>query len=130
MPKSSEGKATAHHGDTENYGAARTGPPASAPVTTVASAASWSFERIPHAREVALPLEYKGVQIRKAYFIDLLIEDALVAEVKSVEKLMPIHTSQLLTYMQIKRASAGLLINFNVQTLFLRSSPWRSLPRV
>ena len=73
---------------------------------------------IPHASEVALPLEYKGVQIRKAYFIDLLIEDALVVEVKSVERLLPIHSAQLMTYMRLKRASAGLLINFNVQTLF------------
>jgi GxxExxY protein len=73
---------------------------------------------VPHASEVELPLEYKGVQIGKAYFIDLLIEDTLVVEVKSVEKLLPIHGSQLMTYMHLKRASAGLLINFNVQTLF------------
>ena len=73
---------------------------------------------IPHASEVALPLEYKGVQIRKAYFIDLLIEVALVVEVKSVVRLLPIHSAQLMTYMRLKRASAGLLINFNVQTLF------------
>jgi GxxExxY protein len=76
------------------------------------------LRRIPHASEVALPLEYKGVQIDKAYVIDLLIEDALVVEVKSVEKLLPIHGAQLMTYMQLKRTSAGLLINFNVQSLF------------
>jgi GxxExxY protein len=73
---------------------------------------------IPHMSEVALPLEYKGIQIGKGYLIDLLIEDALIAEIKSVEKLLPIHGPQLMTYMQVKRASAGLLINFNVQTLF------------
>jgi GxxExxY protein len=73
---------------------------------------------IPHASEVPLPLEYKGVQIEKGYVIDLLIEDAVIVEIKAVEKLLPIHASQLMTYMQIKRASAGLLINFNVQTLF------------
>jgi GxxExxY protein len=73
---------------------------------------------IPHISEVPLPLEYKGVSISKGYVLDLLIEDALIVEIKSVEKLLPIHASQLMTYMHLKAASAGLLINFNVQTLF------------
>ena len=73
---------------------------------------------IPHLSEVELPLEYKGVQIRKGYVLDLLIDDVLIVEIKSVDKLLPIHGSQLLTYMHLKRAPAGLLINFNVQTLF------------
>jgi GxxExxY protein len=73
---------------------------------------------IPHLSEVVLPLEYKGVQIRKGYIIDLLIDDILIVEIKSVEKLLPIHGSQLMTYMHLKRVPAGLLINFNVQTLF------------
>lgn len=67
---------------------------------------------------VALPLEYKGVQIAKGYVIDLLIEDAVIVEIKSVNKLLPIHSSQLMTYMRLQRVAAGLLINFNVQTLF------------
>src|SRR3954452_11856558 len=73
---------------------------------------------IPHASEVALPLEYKGVHIGNGYVVDLLVEEGLIVEIKSVEKLLPIHASQLMTYMHIKRASAGLLINFNVQILF------------
>jgi len=73
---------------------------------------------IPHLSEVELPLEYKGVQIRKGYIIDLLIDDILIVEIKSVDKLLPIHGSQLMTYMHLKRVPAGLLINFNVQTLF------------
>jgi GxxExxY protein len=76
------------------------------------------LREIPHASEVALPLEYKGVHIGKGYVIDLLVEDAVIVEIKSVEKLQPIHTSQLMTYMRLKRVSAGLLINFNVQILF------------
>jgi len=76
------------------------------------------LRRIPHVSKVALPLEYKGVRIGNGYVIDLLIEDVLVVEVKSVEKLLPIHGAQLMTYMRLKRASAGLLINFNVQCLF------------
>lgn len=72
---------------------------------------------VPHASEVVLPLEYKGVHIGKGYVIDLLVEDVVIVEIKSVEKLLPIHNSQLMTYLHLKRASAGLLINFNVQTL-------------
>lgn len=72
---------------------------------------------IAHSSEVVLQLEYKGIPIGKGYVIDLVIEDNLIVEIKSVEKLLPIHGSQLMTYMQLKRISAGLLINFNVQRL-------------
>ena len=64
-----------------------------------------------------LPLEYKGVQIAKGYVIDLLIEDSLVVEIKSVDKLLPIHSAQLMTYMRLQRVSSGLLMNFNVEAL-------------
>jgi GxxExxY protein len=73
---------------------------------------------IAHQSQVELPVEYKGVQLTRAYVIDLLIEDALIVEIKSVEKLLPIHSSQLLTYMRLLRVSSGLLINFNVTALF------------
>jgi GxxExxY protein len=72
---------------------------------------------IAHQSEVALPLEYKGVRIAKGYVIDLLLEDSLIIEVKAVEKLLPIHASQLSTYMRLQGVSSGLLINFNVHTL-------------
>ncbi len=65
-----------------------------------------------------MPLEYKGIGIAKGYVIDLLIEDSLIVEIKSVEKLLPIHSSQLMTYMRLQKISSGLLINFNVGTLF------------
>jgi GxxExxY protein len=67
--------------------------------------------------QVELPLEYKGVGTDRGYVIDFLIENNLIVEIKSVEKLLPIHSSQLLTYMKLQKVSAGLLINFNVQTL-------------
>jgi GxxExxY protein len=76
------------------------------------------LRQILYHSEVVLPLEYKGLQIAKGYVIDLLIEDALIVEVKSVEKLLPVHSAQLMTYMRLKRAPSGLLINFNVHTLF------------
>jgi GxxExxY protein len=70
-----------------------------------------------HQSQVDLPLEYKGVRIAKGYVIDLVIEGSLIIEIKSVDKLLPIHSSQLMTYMRLRKASAGLLINFNVHTL-------------
>jgi GxxExxY protein len=51
-------------------------------------------------------------------FIDLLIEDSLIVEIKSVDKLLPVHSAQLMTYMRLKTAPSGLLINFNVHSLF------------
>jgi GxxExxY protein len=76
------------------------------------------LRQIQHRSEVALPLEYKGVQITKGYVIDLLIEDSLIVEIKSVDKLLPVHSAQLMTYMRLRAVPSGLLINFNVQTLF------------
>jgi GxxExxY protein len=72
---------------------------------------------IPHQSQVGLPLEYKRTQIAKGYVVDLLIEDSLIVEIKSVDKLLPLHAAQLMTYMRLHRLSAGLLINFNVHTL-------------
>jgi GxxExxY protein len=67
--------------------------------------------------EVELPVCYKNVQIACGYRIDLLIEDKLIIELKSVEKLLPIHEAQLLTYMKLANIRTGLLINFNEKML-------------
>jgi GxxExxY protein len=75
------------------------------------------LRNIVYRSQVELPLEYKGVETARGYVIDLLIQDNLIIEIKSVEKLLPIHVSQLLTYMKLQKQSAGLLINFNVATL-------------
>jgi GxxExxY protein len=72
---------------------------------------------IAYQSEMALPIEYKGVQIANGYIIDLVVQDALIVEVKSVAKLLPIHSAQLMTYLRLKKMSSGLLINFNVPTL-------------
>jgi GxxExxY protein len=72
---------------------------------------------IAYNRQVALPLEYKGHQIAKGYVIDLLIEDSLIVEIKAVDKLLPIHSVQLMTYLRLQRVSSGLLLNFNVGIL-------------
>ena len=77
-----------------------------------------ALRQIPYQSQVDLPIEYKGVQIAKGYVIDLLIEDSLIVEIKSVQKLLPIHSSQLMTYMRLQELSSGILINFNVHILF------------
>ena len=67
--------------------------------------------------QVALPVVYDGVRIDVGYRIDLLVDDLVVVEVKSVDKLAPIHDAQLLTYLRLSGYRLGHLINFNVQHL-------------
>lgn len=67
--------------------------------------------------QVRLPIEYKGVRIEKGYVIDLLIENSLIVEIKAIERLLPIHSAQLMTYLRLQGISAGLLMNFNVPVL-------------
>ena len=64
-----------------------------------------------------LPLKYKGAQVDPGYRVDLLVEDTLIVEIKSVEKLLGIHQAQLLTYLRLSGRRVGLLINFNVKLL-------------
>lgn len=68
-------------------------------------------------RQVELPVRYKGVLIDCAYRIDLLVEDAVILEIKSVEKLDKIHDAQTLTYLKLSRRWLGLLLNCNVTVL-------------
>ena len=72
---------------------------------------------IAHDSQVTLPLQYKGIQLSKGYIIDFLIENSLVVEIKAVDKLLPIHSAQLITYMRLQGVSSGLLMNFNVHLL-------------
>ena len=72
---------------------------------------------IPYERERPIPLEYKGVHLECGYRLDLLVADAVVVEVKSVEALAPVHEAQLLTYLRLGGWRVGLLINFNVPVL-------------
>jgi GxxExxY protein len=65
----------------------------------------------------AQPVMYKGVRLDCGYRIDMLIEDTLLIELKSVDKIMGIHEAQLLTYMKLADIRTGLLINFNVTKL-------------
>ena len=67
--------------------------------------------------EHPLPVLYKGIQLDCAYRLDFLVENEVVVELKSVEKLLPVHQAQILTYMRLANVSTGLLINFNVPKL-------------
>jgi GxxExxY protein len=68
-------------------------------------------------RQVDLPLIYKGLSLDCGYRIDLVVQDEVILELKSVEKLLPVQQAQLLTYMRLARKKVGLLINFNVPLL-------------
>ena len=65
----------------------------------------------------SLPVSYRGVKVDCGYRIDLLVEDQIILELKSVEKLEPIHEAQLLSYLKLSGYKIGLLINFNVSLL-------------
>jgi GxxExxY protein len=67
--------------------------------------------------EYPLPVAYKGIDLDCGYRLDFLVEDAIILELKSVEKLLPIHEAQLLTYMKLLNVKEGFLINFNVKRL-------------
>ena len=68
-------------------------------------------------KQVPMPLIYKGRKLELGYRLDLLVEDKVVIEVKSVECLNPVHTAQLMTYLKLSGCRIGLLINFNVAFL-------------
>ena len=68
-------------------------------------------------RQVPLPLNYKGIDIDCSYRLDSLVEDKVIVELKSIEGLEPIHEAQMLTYLKLRNAWLGLIINFNVMML-------------
>ncbi|MFA5206176.1 MAG: GxxExxY protein [Lentisphaeria bacterium] len=74
-------------------------------------------QEITFRRQAELPIAYKGELISATYRVDLLVEDQLIVELKSVEELIPIHHAQLLTYLKLSNLRTGLLINFNVSLL-------------
>jgi GxxExxY protein len=76
-----------------------------------------SLRGISFAVQSSLPMNYKGMLLDCGYKIDLLVDGCLPIELKSVEKLLPIHDAQLLTYLRLGGWEIGLLINFNVKVL-------------
>jgi GxxExxY protein len=67
-------------------------------------------------RQKPLPISFEGVQINEGYRVDLLIEGRLIVEIKSFERLVPVHGKQLLTYLRLAQQPLGLLMNFGGET--------------
>ncbi len=72
---------------------------------------------VSHRRQVELPVQYKGIALNAGYRIDLLVEDLVIVELKSVESLTSVHEAQLITYLKLAKKPVGLLINFNTDLL-------------
>lgn len=68
---------------------------------------------IAYQRQVPIPSVYKGTRLDCGYRIDLLVDQCLVVEIKAIERLMPIHSAQILTYMRLSGHKVGLLMNFH-----------------
>ncbi len=64
-------------------------------------------------QQLPLPVVYKEIKLNAGYRIDLIVENKVIVEVKSIDVLAPIHTAQILTYLKLKEIKLGLLINFN-----------------
>jgi GxxExxY protein len=68
---------------------------------------------IDHRRQVALPIRYKGFTLDCGYRMDIVVGGELVIEIKAVDRLLPIHDAQMLTYLRLSGHKIGLLMNFN-----------------
>ena len=72
---------------------------------------------IVYARQVALPLNYEGALLNCGYRADIIVNNNVILELKSVEHILPLHEAQLLTYLRLSRCRIGLLLNFNTLSL-------------
>ena len=72
---------------------------------------------IQYARQLTLPVRYKGITLESGYRLDLLVENQVVVELKTVDELLPVHEAQILTYMRLGEYRLGLLLNFHVPVL-------------
>ena len=68
-------------------------------------------------RQVPLPVRYKGVKLDCGYRIDLVVEDLVIVELKTVESVLPVHEAQLITYLKLSGKKVGFIFNFNVAVL-------------
>ena len=73
----------------------------------------FSLQAIPFKMQVPIPIQYKNIKLECGYRLDVLVDDCLILELQSVEKLLLIHEAQMLTYLKLANISTGLLINFN-----------------
>ena len=76
-----------------------------------------NLNEIKFEKELSIPVDYKGIDVDCSYKADFVVDDEIILELKSVERILPIHQAQLLTYLKITDKKLGLLINFNVELL-------------
>ena len=69
------------------------------------------------AHQVGLPVHYEEVRLEVGFRVDLIVDEKVIVEIKSVEALAPVHRKQLLTYLRLTELRLGLLINFNVELI-------------
>lgn len=81
------------------------------------ASATIQLRGLPYVREHPLPVHYKRMRLDCGYRIDLLVDGAVVVELKAVDRLVPVHDAQLITYLRLGGWKVGLLINFNVAVL-------------
>ena len=82
-----------------------------------AAAHELALKGLAFRRQVCLPITYKGLNLGLGYRVDFIVEEELVVELKTVERLLPVHDAQVLTYLRVLNLRQGLLINFNVPLL-------------
>jgi len=70
-----------------------------------------------YKRQVSLPVIYKGVNLDCGYKMDVIVENSVIVELKAVERILPVHEAQLLSYLKLYGKKLGLLINFHVPIL-------------
>jgi GxxExxY protein len=75
------------------------------------------LRKVPYQKQVSIPLNYKGLDLGCVYRLDFIVEDQVVVELKAVDVLLPVHSSQLLSYLKLGKWHVGLLINFHVPLL-------------
>jgi len=75
------------------------------------------LRQIPFQRQVPLPVRYKNVSLDCGYRIDLVVDDAIILELKCIEHILPVHEAQLLTYLKLANKRVGLIVNFHVAQL-------------
>ncbi|MBS1750425.1 MAG: GxxExxY protein [Bacteroidetes bacterium] len=67
--------------------------------------------------QVGLPVDYNGIQLELGFRIDILVEESVIIEIKSIESIHDVHKKQLLTYLRLSGKKIGILVNFNVSSL-------------
>jgi GxxExxY protein len=72
---------------------------------------------ISYLSQLILPIEYKGIRLTRGYVADFVVESSLIIELKAADRLLPIHSAQIMTYMRLLQVSTGFLMNFNAPTL-------------